>query len=320
MKSIAESYLKVNYLMRPSKQLERKLFVEVLHRLGHEGYPICDYTYLGLGSVYYADFIMLYKYLYIDKMICVEAGPIPKRMEFNLPFDSVKLEMQKVSAVIPKLDRNARYIVWLDYDTPLDKNVLEDVRSLIYVLAPGSVFLVTVDAEPRLDEELDERETKADRERRAVGAVTDALASYYPGTITSKVMTRFELPRFYATVLRTLCADEMTKRSDCLFLQLFNFRYSDTAQMLSIGGLIDKKSEITKIRASKVCRLPFVNQDAEPLRISVPPLTVREKQYLDKNLAPNLKARNLPFELEDEMLESFRRYYRHYPTYFETLV
>ena len=66
------SYEKFNYLLRPSKQVERKLFIEALHRLRAAGYPIYEYTYLGLGSVFYADFILFHKYLYIDKMICAE--------------------------------------------------------------------------------------------------------------------------------------------------------------------------------------------------------------------------------------------------------
>ena len=62
-----ESFEKFNYLLRPSKQVERKLLIETMHHLAASGYPIYKYTYVGLGSIYYADFMLFHKYLYINK-------------------------------------------------------------------------------------------------------------------------------------------------------------------------------------------------------------------------------------------------------------
>jgi len=63
--------------------------------------------------VYYADFILFHKYLYLDRMICVEGQPVPKRMAFNKPFDFIRLEMKRVAEIIPDLDRAVKYIAWL---------------------------------------------------------------------------------------------------------------------------------------------------------------------------------------------------------------
>src|SRR6478672_6193590 len=95
-----KSFEKFDYLLRPSKQVERKLLIEALHHLVECGYPIYNYTYVGLGSVYYADFVLFHKYLYIDKMICAEWGSINRRMKFNKPFPFVRLVMKPVSEVI----------------------------------------------------------------------------------------------------------------------------------------------------------------------------------------------------------------------------
>ena len=78
-----ESFSRFNYLLRPSKQVERKLFIEALHRLALGSFRIHEYTYLGFGSPYYADFILFHKYLHIDSMVCVERENIPRRMQFN---------------------------------------------------------------------------------------------------------------------------------------------------------------------------------------------------------------------------------------------
>src|SRR6266705_1749936 len=145
-----KSFEKFNYLLRPSKQVERKLLIETMHHLSAaSGYPIYSYTYLGLGSIYYADFMLFHKYLYIKKMTCVESSKIPNRMKFNKPFKFIKLQMKPVSEVISQLGPKTRYLVWLDYDTPLSLAKLADLDGFSQVLAPGSVLLVTVDAESR---------------------------------------------------------------------------------------------------------------------------------------------------------------------------
>ena len=80
---LRHSFEQINYLLRPSKQVERKLFVEMFLKLAQVGYDVPSYTYVGLGSVYFADFLLFNKYLYIDNMICVEHADIPNRMKFN---------------------------------------------------------------------------------------------------------------------------------------------------------------------------------------------------------------------------------------------
>ena len=83
MRRHQHSFEKFHYLLRPSKQVERKLLIETCHRLARANYRVSEYTYIGLGSVYFVDFVLLHRYLYIDDMICVEREAIPKRMKFN---------------------------------------------------------------------------------------------------------------------------------------------------------------------------------------------------------------------------------------------
>jgi hypothetical protein len=156
--TVPESYEKFNYSVRPSKQVERKLIVEALHFLGHHAdYPITEYTYLGFGSVYYTDFILFHKYLYINNMICVEGSDIPKRMRFNKPYKFIKIQMGKLSSVLPTLNFNRKYVVWLDYDYGIDfgpreglTSIPDDVNAVISKLLPGSIIIATSEAEPRL--------------------------------------------------------------------------------------------------------------------------------------------------------------------------
>ena len=90
--------------------------------------------------------------------------------------------------------------------------------------------------------------------------------------------------------------------------------------MLTLGGLVDSPEKCEQVRKSEIAQMDFVNQSAEPIEISVPPLTVREKLWLDQNLDENLEADDLAFELRDEQLTNYWKYYRDYPMYTEALM
>lgn len=317
--SEVRSFEKFNYLLRPSKQVERKLFIEALHRLGAR-FPIRQYKYLGLGSIYYADFILFHRHLYIDDMICVEAADIEKRMRFNCPFDFIDLRLQPVSKVIPTLDRKQRYIAWLDYDCPLSDEVLADTSGIVHVLAPGSILIVTVEADPRLPH--DEAEDEQCRARHIDGRLAtfrEQLGRYYPGRVQRSVMSRTGLPAFFGRVLDSAIREAVARRQGLEFCQIFNLTYADGAQMMTLGGMIGDATDGARLEQTGVYDLHFVTRAKDPIRISVPPLTVREKQWLDQHLGDSLKAEDLEFELPEQMLKNFRRFYRYYPTYYEVL-
>lgn len=319
---VVESYKKFNYALRPSKQVERKILVEALLRLGPCGYDISAYTYLGFGSPYYADFQVFHRYLYIDRMICVEGGDIPQRMEFNKPFGSISLRLGMLGDVIPELDRNLTYFAWPDYDEPLNRSMLSDIRLLVSILSAGSVLLITVDAEARTDFEhpLDDRTREQIRADR-VEEINRDIGAYLDKPLTLARYDDPSLPSVFAEALLNAVGDELTKRGDVQFCQLFNYRYRDGAQMLSLGGILDNAERIDDLTKSRFfCEWPHLNREREPIEIYVPPLTARERQELDQRATLTGFDQPLPFELDDEYLEHFAKYGRYYPQYFESIV
>ena len=314
----SRSFESVNYLLRASKQVERKLFIETVHRLGEAGYHAPKYTYLGMGSVYFADFILFHKYLYIDKMICAEAGPIPRRMRFNLPFGFVKLHLEPVGNLVPKLKRKQRYLVWLDYDYELDRTILEDVAGFVGALAPGSIIVVTVNAHSRVTQ-LDltlEPEARIDGILRRVRR---ELGDYVREEIAKSTITKKNLPVLYAEVLRQQLLQETSRRPNLRFIELFNFRYSDGMQMLTIGGMLDSAEAEDRIRDVGIFDLDFIRPGGAPMEISVPALTTRERAWLDKHLGKK-DANKVAFEITQNHLDNFREFYRHYPNFLESLI
>jgi len=314
------SFSKVNYLIRPSKQVERKLFIEALHRLSGSGFTISNYIYVGLGSVYYADFILFHKYLYVDNMICAESAPIPKRMDFNRAYRFITLEMGKISNVIPRLDREKKHIIWLDYDCNLNEEILKDITGCLHVLSPGSILVITVKARPELPNEEDyENLNPKEKEKELLKFLENEFGRYHPSKISSKILSPKSFPNFLAEVLRTYIFDEIKNYPELEFKQIFNFKYADGAPMLTLGGVICDQETERKLADSEIEKMDYIEVGPEPMLISVPHLTIREKQWLDREVKEDTKAEDLPFELEEYKLENYKKYYRHYPTYYETL-
>jgi hypothetical protein len=314
------SFEKLNYLIRPTKQIERKLFIEAFHHLARGGFPISDYTYVGFGSVYYADFILFHKYLYMNKMICAEWSDIPKRMRFNKPYDFITLKMRPASEIAGRLNSSTKYLVWLDYDRGLDRENLDDINLFCGALAPESILIVTVDAEPRLPRDIDSESLSARaRERLLLQLYREWYDPLLVDPIRASDLSRNDLPVLLAKTMRSQMQSSLVAR-DLWLEQLFNYRYADGAQMLTLGGMVGNLEVQRKLRATGIFNADYVQRRAKPKAISVPPLTMREKQWIDSRIDQRLTVDNLAFELSGQHLKNYQRYYKHYPLYYESLV
>lgn len=315
------SFEKFSYSIRPSKQVERKLIIQFCHRLSAAGYPIHDYTYLGFGSVYYVDFVLFHRYLYIDRMICVEQEAIPKRMRFNSPFGFVRLQMKSATDVISGLSRQKRYMVWLDYDYAIDPSVLSDLDALVKLLAPGSILMVTVDARARLPEAYDsETLSEVDRQAQTLDYFRDRFEHLLDEKIELTDVTGKSHHRLIGRILRSQLSTSTKLRPDGEFLQTLQLLYADNAPMLTIGGVVVAGgAERSKIRTALI-GLDFVSYASKVVEISVPPLTERERLFLNSRIGSSTKSKKPPFEITPSMAKAYRRYSRHYPSYVESVM
>lgn len=65
------SFAKIDYQLRPAKTVERKMMAEVFCRLSVFA-PLDQYRYVGLGSVYFADFFIFHAACGFGSMISIE--------------------------------------------------------------------------------------------------------------------------------------------------------------------------------------------------------------------------------------------------------
>lgn len=97
------SFETVNYLLRPKKQIERKIIIEILQELSDD-IGLSQYRYVGFGSIYYYDFILFHKYLRLNDLVSLDNKPLPRRFKFNLPYDYVSFENKDATDYLREFD------------------------------------------------------------------------------------------------------------------------------------------------------------------------------------------------------------------------
>ena len=312
MKAPSQSYLKVPYDLRPAKQVERRMLVETFQALAGLGVPISTFQYTGFGSVYFFDFVVFHKLLGIDHMLSVEVDEdIQKRVRFNKPFRKVEVRIGDILDEIPKLSPDRQHILWLDYDKNLIKEHLDALWLAAAKLSKGSILLITIDAEPPVQ-----------------NAGPKKWRDYFRTEASEYLGTRNSLADFAESKLLRLTQDVMMRAiksglasRDIDYIPLFSFSYADGHEMLTIGGMLGGDHEKNLCRNPVMVRLSYLrlNENNEPKRIVIPRLTRKERIYLDKAMPCPLGWSPKHFELPPEYVEAYRETYRFFPNYGELL-
>jgi len=156
-------------------------------------------------------------------------------------------------------------------------------------------------------------------------ALARLVGNLMPNRLPREWSTKDNFPEVVSTILFKHLA-RATRRSGRSerFHPLFNFHYRDNAPMLTVGGMIAAEDDATLLQS---CRLPdkldYVTGEQQ-CKISVPPLTVKEKTALDRLLPSERppqqqEIESLGFTLTDEQVKCYHRFYQYYPLYGELL-
>lgn len=295
----------VRYLARPAKAIQRRMIVDACRRLGPFGPPHA-YEYVGFGALEYVDFHLMRRGVGVVRMTSIEHDVMRReRYEFNRPYAEVDVLIGSASDRLKDVDWGGLRIAWLDYERALDHVVLGDVAQLAQRLQPGSVLIVTVNAEPPRPA-AKRRETLADRvgEARVPVGTTDAsLAQWGLGDVQRRI-------------LADALAEDLGARADRAWLhQLFDFRYADNARMQTFGGIVVIPALERTVDACRFEDLDFIRSPGqEPVVIEVPDLTSKERDHLDRQLPAAAGALPALPGLADAEAGQYARYYRWYPS------
>lgn len=322
--SVVPSFDKVNYFLRPKKQIERKILIELLQRIQrYDELDLKKYLYLGMGSIYYYDFILIHKAFGMRKMISLDDKYTPKRFDFNNPYDFIKFINNTTTDFLHDYSFKDRLLIWFDYDSMLydvDKNepngsILEDLSLIVKNSKIGDFLILTIETKPPRED---------DRER-FIEEYEDYISDEYK--VKKKYFKPQHFPRLIQNILLNFI-DEQEKRRDVKFHKLFSFSYHDTAYMYTLGGVFEEDGSIQHFVGGE----QFASFDEEHVMdIDVPTLTYREKLFLDSKIKKLEKL--IDQHTIDEILKkryheivsakSMRKYvqfYKYYPQYYEGII
>ena len=327
--STTSSSLRVQYDLRPAKQVERRMIVDALQRLQPAGFSITDYQYTGFGAVYFVDFILFHKLLGMSKLLSLEQMTgLTTRIEFNKPFKCVDTRMVSASSAIPSLSRDVRHILWLDYDGIIHKDFLSDIQSAGTVLSPGSILLVTVDVEPPEEQDYKKIDPDFDGSKEVLGPkhwkryFEYHASSYLRLGLAESDFGKAELHSRTAEILKAAFTRSIVPRTPVEFLPMFNFIYRDSHWMLSMGGMIAGPTEKRKLLSTTLRETQYYrdNFDTPPFEIAIPRLTRKERIYLDREMPCADGWTPKDFDIDADEMRKYRDIYRFLPAFAEILV
>lgn len=309
---MAASYRDIDYRVRPAKHAERQMMVEAFRRLRFG--TVESYQYVGLGSVYFSDFVVVHRSLGISKLVSIERATHDRsRFEANKPFECVEMLWGETGSELPKVDFDLRSIVWLDYDGRLDRSMLGDVREVVGRAASGSVLAVTVQS--RYDRSTDEHGTD-----RPVEAMVDRLGSErVPFDLAASDLRGDGTSELFRRVLSEEVAAAVGDRNvgrhpaqQVRAKQILNFRYEDGVRMMTVAFVIYDAGQESIYAACAFDGLPFFRDGPEAFAIDIPKLTVREIAFLEAQMPKEVDRLRLDAVPERDARQ-YARIYRYFP-------
>lgn len=332
-----KNFERINYSLRPAKHIERKMFSETFGKLSILD-NIRNYRYIGMGSAYFSDFSLFHKTLGINKLLSIEGEDdkqARERIRFNKPFACIDVEFGWTNKVLPTLPWSKwqeKSIVWLDYVDKLKEGMFGDIDTVLFNVKAGSVFLISVNIEE--DDERDEKinPTKLSAKEFRLKMLSEKVGKEsIPQRAFDLVLNVENNISVIREIIDNAFRSAIKKRNSGVaeadhveYKQLFNLHYKDSADMLTVGGIIFTKNQKEKVDAMFE-HLDFIRESDECFSIVVPKLTYREIHALDKVL-PHIKGREkmkgksdlskIPLSANDK--KNYANIYRYFPTFAET--
>jgi len=308
-----------DFSVRPNKSIERKLMLECFLLLASE-FPIRDYRYIGFGSFWFTDFLLFHKRLGIRKMVSIERPKFSTRAEFNSPHKCIDVVSGESTLVLPSVPFQQNGLLWLDYDKGLDGPWRDDAEIVLQQLKPGGIFAVTVNGGKR---QVTNQKDEDDDPITKIEALEEIVGDLVPAGITNSGITLSTFPLIVGEILTNYFRRIVRKADpDLAFEPLFNFCYADNATMVTVGGMVVDTESRQRLARCNLRSLGFLTGSTQ-CRIAAPPLTLKEKQAIDRKLpkATLLRKNELPMKLRNGLkmkeVHGYQQFYQYYPVFAE---
>lgn len=217
--------------------------------------------------------------------------------------------MGDIADVIPSLSPDRKHILWLDFNFVITKEAIDAIVLAAAKLSPGSVLLVTVDAEPP---------GTPDWGPKKWCQYFKSEAGEFLGNLSrNNHFARSSLVEVNASIIEKAIRNGLAGRDDVNFLPLVSFVYADGHRMLSVGGMIGTEEDRQNLRALDRVKMPFMRNSIteNPYPIKVPILTRKERLHLDAAMPCRKSWLPKEFEMKPDDLKIYREIYPYFPVY-----
>lgn len=309
----------ISYDVRPAKQSERMILVDLLKIGGDCGLPINKYRYVGMGANRFYDFLLMHRYLGIKNMISLEHDHVMyKRALYNVPYNFINVWHKTSDAFIADDDSSElSTIFWLDYDGGIGPHILRDILSFATRMKLGDFCFVTVYGGPP----------------NAIDGVNDEeRLAWLQDTLGDAALSLnredAEKGKFHNTVHKILAAtfrNSFSPRIDGSFFPFLQVVYTDSKPMVTVGGAFLRDGQAADYRVRIKHALPFLSGKTQPYEIRSLHLTERERALFDRAVTSKDKRCKERRELKklgfkEPEIAAYQDLVRYLPRYVETIV
>lgn len=314
------SYEKINYKLRPQKRIERALIAELINNFEHIiGAKV---NYIGMGSLFYTDFVYFNKYCNLNEMISIEMmndengeydSQKEKRFRNNKPLDSIKLIPKRTSEAIDELPFNEPNFIWFDYDGCFEPFIISDLENVIERTQKSSIIAVSyndfIPKQFRSSKELYIEKCKDGYKEYVLDGVDSDFAVDNYSKIAAGICEKYieEQVEFYNGV----------KGTNFILKRLSKVEYQDGAKMNTlVWALLDENEAYTESFEQKIAESEIYGE----LNLKMEILTLFEKQQLDRRPWADRKKTAEDMGLDLETVEQYYKYAKYIPEYTEVVV
>jgi hypothetical protein len=279
--------------MRLNKAVDRFLLVETMRKLARIFGGLSEYTYYGLGGPFLEDCRILHEYCPEIKLVSIERDEDTyKRQKFHKFTSGLELIKKDFGDWLAQFQPTVgRQIFWLDYvDT--DPQRFSEFADVLCKVADRSVVRITLKAEFHRNPFREEEATD-----RAKQTFVEELESHYGEWIAARldesVLSRpARIVKMIQDMVRVQADRALPPAADDrVFQPLCTSHYNDSTDMLSVTGIVCRKSDLPNIRAV-FSGWRFANlRWKQPSEIRVPIFSIKERLLLEAEL-PLVNGRN----------------------------
>ena len=317
------SYEKINYKIRPQKCVERKLIVELINCISNK--LNIEFNYIGLGSLFFADFVFFHKTTNIKSMKSIEDMRNKydntfdelkqTRFKNNIPYGFIELDSRKTCDVLPEVNYDENLFIWLDYDGNLEPYMLSDIEIIASGINKTSIFILTINSNiaPRYRDRY--------RYRNSINSIK-LIEDFQPFTTKKLINTDFAPISYYDTVMNMIdllinnkLYESNSNRQNKIFsCKISDIKYKDGVEIYSYIWMFHSEDDRKILEDDDFNSLKIVDNYID---LSMDILTNIERKTIEKNIEKDLNHLSCKLGLDQHIIKRYIEYYRYIPEYAE---